>query len=86
MIDRAASIRGQIVCDMMAHITKGRLIGKKIKNGELRKRLVEPEWKVPDCFTMTHIDLENFSMKLLASKENPNTDKIIMYLPGCTMK
>lgn len=82
MTDHTASIQGQIVCEMMAHVTNGRLLGRKIKNGELRKRLVEPEWKVPDCFTMTHIDLEHFSMKLIASKENPNTDKIILQLHG----
>lgn len=82
MTDHTASIQGQIVCEMMAHVTNGRLLGRKIKNGELRKRLVEPEWKVPDCFTLTHIDLEHFSMKLLASKENPNTDKIILQLHG----
>ena len=82
MTDHTASVQGQIVCEMMAHVTNGRLLGRKIKNGELRKRLVEPEWKVPDCFTMTHIDLEHFSMKLIASKENPNTDKIILQLHG----
>lgn len=82
MTDHTASVQGQIVCEMMAHVTNGRLLGRKIKNGELRKRLVEPEWKVPDCFTLTHIDLEHFSMKLLASKENPNTDKIILQLHG----
>lgn len=82
MTDHTASIQGQILCEMMAHVTNGRLLGRKIKNGELRKRLVEPEWKVPDCFTMTHIDLNHFSMKLLASKENPNTDKIILQLHG----
>ena len=31
---------------------------------------------------MTHIDMENFSMKLLASKENPNMEKIILQLHG----
>lgn len=82
MTESTASVQGQIVRDMLAHLTNGRLIGKKIKNGELRKRLVEPEWKVPDCFCMTHMDMDNFTMKLLTSKENPDMDKIILQLHG----
>ena len=46
------SIRGRVIRDMIAHVTNDNLIGKKIKSGELRKNLVEPKWKCPDCFTM----------------------------------
>lgn len=76
------SIQGQIVREMLAHITGGRILGKKIKTGELRKRLVEPAWKVPDCFTMEDIGMENFTMKLLERKENPNREKVILQLHG----
>lgn len=76
------SRQGQIVREMLAHLTNGKLIGKKIKSGELRKRMVEPEWKVPACFTMTQIDLEHFTMKLLASKENAREDYVILQLHG----
>lgn len=78
----AVSLQGRIVREMLAHITSGRFIGKKIKNGELRKRLVEPEWKVPDCFNMTEITMENFSMKMLEAKENPRTDHVILQFHG----
>jgi acetyl esterase/lipase len=44
--------------------------------------MVEPPWHVPGCFTMTSIDMPDFTMKLLESKENPNTDKIILQLHG----
>lgn len=80
--ESTVSIQGRVVSELMAHFTNDLAIGKKIKSGELRKRMVEPAWKVPDCFTMTNIDLENFSMKLLASKDNPNLDKIILQLHG----
>lgn len=80
--DSGVSMRGKVVSDLIMHFTNDFSIGKKIKTGELRKRLVEPAWKVPECFTMTHIDMPDFSMKFLASKENPNTDRVILQLHG----
>lgn len=80
--ESSVSVQGRVVSELMAHFTNDLTIGKKVKSGELRKRLVEPAWKVPDCFTMTHIDMDNFSMKLLASKDNPNMEKIILQLHG----
>ena len=76
------SVQGQIVRDMLAHVTNGRILGKRIKTGELRKRMVEPEWRVPDCFNMTDIDMDNFSMKLLSRKENPSRTHVILQLHG----
>lgn len=58
------------------------LIGKKIKSGELRKRMKEPAWLVPDCFVTEDIDMGGFTMKLLSSKENPNTERVILQLHG----
>lgn len=78
----SVSVKGKVITDLMGHITNDLMIGKKIKSGELRKRMNEPAWKVPDCFTMTHIDMPEFTMKLLASKENPRTDRIILQLHG----
>jgi acetyl esterase/lipase len=76
------SIQGRVVADLISHFTNDFAIGKKIKSGELRKRLSEPAWRVPDCFTMTDIDMADFTMKLLSSKENPSTDRIILQLHG----
>ena len=61
------SIRGRVIRDMIAHVTNDHLIGKKIKTGELRKKLVEPKWKCPDCFSMTEIILPGFQMVFLCS-------------------
>ena len=70
--------------ELIAHVTNDHLIGKKIKNGELRKKIgnAEPPWKRPDCFTMTEVPMENFRMELLQPKEQPNTEKIILQLHG----
>lgn len=82
MTENETSMQGRVIRELLGHLTNDLAIGKKIKSGELRKRLTEPTWKVPSCFTMTHIDMPDFTMKLLASKENPNTDKIILQLHG----
>ena len=82
MIETEASIKGRVIADLLSHLTNDLQIGKKIKSGELRKRLKEPPWIVPDCFNMTHIEMKNFSMKLLSLKENPNQDHVILQLHG----
>lgn len=79
---QAVSIQGKVISELLAALTNDFLIGKQIKSGKLRKRLVEPPWRVPNCFTMTHIDMPEFTMKLLASKENPNMEKVILQLHG----
>ena len=79
MRENEASIRGRVVRDLIAHTTNDLLIGKKIKNGELRKQIgtAEPPWKCPECFTMQTIEMEHFTMELLESKENANREMCI---------
>ena len=79
MRENEASIRGKIMRDMISRMTNDLSIGKKIKNGELRKQIGNNEapWKCPDCFVMTVIEMEQFTMELLESHENPRTDKIV---------
>ncbi len=76
------STRGRVIRDMIAHVTNDNLIGRKIKTGELRKKLVEPKWRCPDCFQMTEIDMPHFSMEYLCRRENPRTDYVILQLHG----
>lgn len=70
--------------DLIARVTNDHLIGKKIKSGELRKKIgtAEAPWKCPDCFELTVIEMGAFQMELLGSRENPNRDKIILQLHG----
>lgn len=76
------SVRGRVIRDMIAHVTNDHLIGKKIKTGELRKNLVEPKWKCPDCFRMEEIEMPQFQMELLRRKEAPRRDYVILQLHG----
>ena len=82
--EKESSVRGKIIADLFYHITNNMKIGKKIKSGELRKKIghVEPEWKVPEAYNMTHINLKKFSMKFLLPKKNPNMKKVILQLHG----
>lgn len=80
--EESVSVRGRVVSDLIRHFTNDLAIGKKIKTGELRKRLQEPLWKVPSCFTMTHVDMGDFTMEYLQSKEHAAEDKVILQLHG----
>ncbi|MBQ2901446.1 MAG: alpha/beta hydrolase [Agathobacter sp.] len=83
-VQEESTAAGRVLSDLMYRFTNDLEIGKKIKMGELRKNYdkIELEWKVPDAYNMTHFDLENFSMKLLSRKENPNFSKVILQLHG----
>lgn len=76
------STRGKVIREMIAYVTNDNLIGRKIKTGELRKNLVEPKWKCPDCFHMTEIRMPGFHMEYLSSKQNPRKDYVILQLHG----
>ena len=79
--EREASIQGTVIRELIARFTSDHLIGKKIKNGELRKKLVEPPWIPPQGFHVTEINLENFTMEWLSwGKINPK--KVILQLHG----
>lgn len=84
MGETEASIRGRVMRDLIAHVTSDNLIGRKIKNGELRKKIgeAEPPWKCPGRFKLTIIEMERFQMELLELKEEPNREKIILQLHG----
>ncbi len=76
-----ASPRGVLIRELIARFTSDHLIGKKIKNGELRKKLVEPAWNVPEGFHMTEIDMEKFSMEWLES-DRGDSDMALLQLHG----
>ena len=83
-VEEESTVAGRAISDLMYRFTNDLEIGKKIRMGELRKQYdrLEPEWRVPDKYNLTHFDLENFSMKLLSRKENPNLKKVILQLHG----
>ncbi len=83
-VEEESTPAGRFLADLIYTFTNDFEIGKLVKSGEIRKKVVnvEPEWKVPEGYNMTHFDLEHFSMKLLTKAENPRLDKIILQLHG----
>lgn len=78
---REISIRGTIIRELIARFTSDHLIGRKIKNGELRKKLIEPPWSVPEGYKMTQIQRNEFVMEWL-EPEKTDAQKVILQLHG----
>lgn len=76
------SVQGKIVRELLARVTGEYLIGRKIKNGELRKKMVEPHWKCPEEYQMETIQMPDFSMEYLSPVQNRRTDRVILQLHG----
>ena len=83
-VEMESTPKGRALSEMIYRFTNDFKIGKRVKSGELRKKMdeIEPEWKVPEEYNMTHIDMEHFPMKFLSPKKNPNMDKVILQLHG----
>ena len=83
-VEEESSTAGRMLADIIYSFTNEFEIGKRVKSGEVRKKMgnIELEWKAPDGYNMTHFDLENFSMKLLTKDTNPRFDKVILQLHG----
>lgn len=83
-VQEESSTAGRMLADIIYSFTNEFEIGKLVKSGEVRKKVVdvELEWKAPAGYNMTHFDLENFSMKLLTKAENPCFNKVILQLHG----
>lgn len=67
--------------ELIAHATNDNLIGRRIKSGELRKNLVEPEWKVPEHYTLEFIEGPTCTLELL-EPEFKNESRILLQLHG----
>ena len=79
--DQEVSVQGALVRELIAHFASDHLIGKKIKNGEFRKKLTEPPWSVPDGFLLTEIKMEAFTMEWLTAKHQ-NSERVLLQLHG----
>lgn len=76
-----ASVQGTLIRELIARFASDHLIGKKIKNGELRKKLTEPAWNVPEGFILTEIQMENFSMEWL-EPDSLEAEYVLLQLHG----
>lgn len=69
--------RGRVLREIVARVHSDNLIGRKLKNGELRKKLTEPEWKVPSGYALSVIEQKNYTMELLEPEEK--NDRMVIF-------
>ncbi len=83
MNDSEISIQGKVIRDLISRFSNDLLIGKKVKSGELRKKIVElePEWKCPEHLQYQILEMPDFTMELLEPIEK-QSDRIIFQLHG----
>lgn len=76
-----SSIRAKVLRDLIAHASADNLIGRKLKTGELRKKLVEKPWKVPEHYKLQVIHEKEFQMEWLEC-EYKNDRMVLLQLHG----
>ena len=65
MLQTDNSIRGKVMRELIARVASDNLIGRKFKSGELRKKMTEPEWRVPEFYNLRVIEEKNCRLELL---------------------
>lgn len=65
MLQTDNSIRGKVMRELIARVASDNLIGRKLKSGELRKKMTEPEWRVPEFYNLRVIEEKNCRLELL---------------------
>lgn len=81
MKEREVSIQGQVIRDIIAHMSSSHLLGKSVRVGQLRKRLAEPPWKCPDDCVLTEVTLEHCTGELFAPFD-PDDSMVLLQLHG----
>lgn len=75
------SIRGKVIREMITHTSASYLNGMKIKNGEIRKKFIEPHWRYSKRFELKKIVRSNFTMEFL-KRPKSYQDKVLLQLHG----
>ena len=74
------SARARFVKACIHAMASNQLFGTQIQTGELQKKIVEPEWKCPDGYSLSKIDMRHFGMEWLAPAEVG--DQVVLQLHG----
>lgn len=68
--------------ELIARMNSDNRIGRKLKDGEFRKNLVEPPWVVPAHYSLYEISGQNCRMELLEPVGIKNESLILLQLHG----
>lgn len=80
--EEEVSFQSKLVRELMARATGDYLIGRKIQNGELRKKLVEPAWKCPPGYHVETLQMPLFEMEYLTKAQGRREDRVVLLLHG----
>lgn len=75
------SFKAKLVRDMIKLSTSQHLIGPKIQDGTLRKKLVEPPWHCPADYLRMPIRMRHFEMELLTPPQE-GCGEVVLQLHG----
>ena len=64
MLQTDNSIRGKVMRELIARVASDNLIGRKFQSGDLRKKMTEPEWRVPAFYNLRVIEEKNCRLEL----------------------
>lgn len=77
------SVQGAVLRELIARFSADNLLGRQIKNGNMRKKMseMEPPWVVPDHYKMHRIAGKNCTLELLEA-DRKNDSMILLQLHG----
>lgn len=81
MAKRRSSLTGGVIREVIATISSNNLIGERLKNGDIRRNLVEPKWVVPLGYQMQIIRIRSCVVELL-QPDVRRDDMVLLQLHG----
>lgn len=74
------SARARFIKACIHAMASSQLIGTQMQTGKLQKRIVEPEWKCPDGYCLSRINMRHFQMEWFAPAEVG--EQVVLQLHG----
>lgn len=74
------SARARFIKACIHAMASSQLIGTQMQTGKLQKRIVEPEWKCPDGYCLSRINMRHFQMEWFAPSEVG--EQVVLQLHG----
>ncbi len=75
------SVRAKFIKACIRAMASNHLIGPQIQTGRLQRHLAEPEWRCPDGYRMSNINMRHFQMEWL-SPEPEEGKQVVLQLHG----
>lgn len=80
-MSKEISIQAKILRQLIKMATSERWIGPKIKDGTIRKKLVEPQWHCPEGYSLLRVKISHCDIEILTPPK-VESSKVIYQLHG----